>query len=71
MGHGLFSDIPSTQLHTLSQTVGHVTHQVIQCLRTDAEPRWLEVPDERLLGGSQLPHVGLALHNNPQVLDGR
>ena len=65
------SDIPSTHSHTLPHTVGHATHQVIQCLRTDAEPRSLEVPDERLLGGSQLHNAELAVHDSPQVLDGR
>ena len=71
MGHGLFTDIPSTQSHTLPHTVGHATHQAIQCLCTNAEPRSLEVPDKRLLGDSRLHHVELALHDSPQVLDGR
>ena len=29
------------------------------------------IPDERVLGGSRLHHVELALHDSPQNLDGR
>ena len=68
MSHSLFTAIPSAQSHSL---VEHATLQVIQCLRTDAEPRWLEFPDERLLGSSRLHHGELALHDGPHVLDGR